>query len=54
MKDIIIERLKNETDNLKKRYTNWTNLWFPKKEKENKLSENHDVWYKIMVSNYDK
>ena len=53
MKDIVIERLRDEVKMLKKRYTNWSNVWFPKKKKK-VVNENYDVWYKIMVTVYDK
>ena len=53
MRDIIIERIYEDLADIKSRYTRVYRNWFPEKKKENKLSKNHDVWYKIMVSNYD-
>ena len=53
MKDIFINRLKDETKMLRDRYTNWTDTWFPKKKKEYKMSEHHAEWFRIVSGVYD-
>ena len=54
MKDIVINKLKDDTKVLRERYTNWINMWFPAPKKEYKLSEHHAEWCRIMAGTYDK
>jgi len=53
MRDIIIERINEDLEDIKSRYTRVYRNFFPEKKKENKISDHHAGWYKIMVSNYD-